>query len=647
MPNRRSKTAGAPLPARLPTLLPVLLSVLLLTACAGQPPSRTPVEPASQSPAAERAQTLSRDGRHAEAVILWRELARTSDGAQADHYRLRAAQSALAAGQMDTADELLQQVEAASLSGRDLAIYELSLARVRLAQDDPVAARRLLGNTAERFPRDLRQQWNTLDAAISRQNQRPENLALGRLQQSPDLDDDTLLYAILDLETLSMRRLRSLSQRQTADRQSRGWLELAIALRQGVFDEDRMARRLDDWRGRHRSHPLAAPAARGRLERLANNYLSSFSGPRQAALLLPLNGRLAAVGTALRDGFVAAAAGSGTAVNVYALDDSEQSARSAAFDAQDAGADQIVGPLSKTSVQAVATLPGLLIPVLALNEPSDRRALPLTQAFHSIALLPEDEAAAAAGRAYDLGMRRAIILAVEDEMGERLSAAFADAFRELGGEVLSVARFSAQQADHRDMLQGILRLEQSNQRRQSLQNELGVPLSGEPRARSDLDMIFLAARAPAARALRPQLKFFDADHIPVLATSLVYDGSPNRRRDRDMDGIVFSYPPWALGASGDGETGNALTLREADSLFGSLRGGPLAPFFALGMDAFRVLPYIDLLSRNPSLYFPGASASFRVNEDGRLVQVPAWARFRNGAAQLIAAPSATGHGGQR
>jgi outer membrane PBP1 activator LpoA protein len=110
---------------------------------------------------------------------------------------------------------------------------------------------------------------------------------------------------------------------------------------------------------------------------------------------------------------------------------------------------------------------------------------------------------------------------------------------------------------------------------------------------------------------------------PILAISQIYGGSPSRGLDRDLDGVEFCDAPWLHGLS----TG----LPERDQVGRYLAGAESNPrLFAFGMDAFRLLPYLDWLTRNPDAFINGASGQLSLDAFGRVHRGLAWLRFDGG-----------------
>jgi hypothetical protein len=138
--------------------------------------------------------------------------------------------------------------------------------------------------------------------------------------------------------------------------------------------------------------------------------------------------------------------------------------------------------------------------------------------------------------------------------------------------------------------------------------------------RNDIDVIFMAASAAQAKLIRPQLRFFDAGDIPVYATGRVYSGRPDPVRNQDLNGIRFPITPWQLEHAGP------------DDIPGleSIRGGNLAPLYSIGYDAWKLLPWLELIRQDPDFSFPGQSGVYRAGNNGNLRREPAWAVFSRG-----------------
>jgi hypothetical protein len=185
---------------------------------------------------------------------------------------------------------------------------------------------------------------------------------------------------------------------------------------------------------------------------------------------------------------------------------------------------------------------------------------------------------------------------------------------------VAASRYPEEENDHSALLERALRIDESRQRGQLLENTLQVPLEFEPVRRTDVDVIFMAASATQAKQIRPQLRFLDAGDVPVYATGRIFSGEPDPGRNQDLDGVRFPATPWAL----------AHATRQDIPGLASLRGGAMASLFALGQDAWNLLPWLELMRKDPDFVFPGQSGNYRMDRGGGLHREPAWAVFSGG-----------------
>ena len=62
----------------------------------------------------------------------------------------------------------------------------------------------------------------------------------------------------------------------------------------------------------------------------------------------------------------------------------------------------------------------------------------------------------------------------------------------------------------------------------------------------------------------------------------------------------------------------------------SVRDGAFRNLYALGQDAWQLLPWLPLMQKDPDLWFPGNVGALRLEANGRLYRKPAWAQFSGG-----------------
>ncbi|HLA75124.1 MAG TPA: penicillin-binding protein activator, partial [Gammaproteobacteria bacterium] len=416
-----------------------------------------------------------------------------------------------------------------------------------------------------------------------------------------------------------------------------GWMELVLIART-TPDPSQYNERVIDWRHRYRQHPatqdLVAALPKQRLPLagapgqtvtpeiaapLQTSPAIAQDYPQQIALLLPLSGKLANVGMAVRDAFQAAAsATSGNAqpvIRVYDVAAISTEAEGTKVlqvyqQAVQEGAAFVVGPLEKEGVKALYTLGALPVPTLALNYNEDVTT-PLTN-LYQFGLLPEDEARQAAERAWLDGHSRALALVPTGEWGERMLNAFTSHLEQLGGIVVDSQSYPADEVDFAKPVRKLLKY------------------SGGKQHRQDADYIFLAAQPRQGRGIRPQLQFFFASDLPVYATSHIYAGKPNRAADQDLDGIAFADMPWVIA-----EFTPQQALRQSLAAAHASNFEQLKRLYALGVDAYNVIPYLNSLHSAAEQRYAGETGTLRLDENNRLHRQLLWARFAGGEAQLI------------
>ncbi|RPH96910.1 MAG: penicillin-binding protein activator [Lysobacterales bacterium] len=648
----------------------LFLSTLLLAglaACSAPGPAAG----SGQEPAAASAAGAAfARGAYAEAATAWQREALDAAPAKAASLRVRAADAWLLAGRARDAQDVLRWVSRDELSPADRARLDLVLADLALRGNRPDEAEALLAQAAAALPDASEQRYRGLVARARDQMASPGSRTLaqaaGVVARMDRYDPAAAVRLLQDLESVTSHELslraagpqvdtrddtrgdtgEAARDDTAAGRQLAGWFDLALVIRRNLVRPEGVSDAIAEWKTRHPEHLLDETQA---LDAWLQ-YRQLFAAPRRTAVLLPASGGFRTAGDALRDGLISAylAQPGGGELLFFPTGDDNQSAISAYFNALDAGADRIVGPLRKESVEALLTLAGLATPVLALNElPQDFTPPPgLAGQLHGLSLSQEAEVAAVARHAAASGYQRAIVLAPESAWGERMAAVFEDEFLQGDRQVVAASRYPEEENDHSALLERALRLDESKQRGQQLENTLQIPLEFVPVRRGDVDVIFMAASATQAKQIRPQLRFLDAGDVPVYATGRIYSGEPDPALNQDLDGVRFPITPWAL------EHAKRKSIPDLDSL----RSGAMASLFALGQDAWNLLPWLELMRKDPDFAFPGASGTYSIDrgrsgrvgidrggsDGGGLRREPAWAVFSGGLPVPLANPAEPG-----
>ncbi len=405
------------------------------------------------------------------------------------------------------------------------------------------------------------------------------------------------------------------------DRDLQGWYSLATINKNNQNNLREQLERVERWTLDWPDHPasLNLPADLKLLQELVNNQ------PTQIAVLLPFSGRLGAVGNAVRDGLAAGYyqnLGGDFSPQIRFYNTDQQDINTLYDQAVADGAQVVIGPLNKENIAELALRPALPVPTLALN--TIDMPLGRVENLYQFGLGVEDEAMQTAERAWRDGHRRILILASDNQWGDRSVETFVAAWEALGGEILGEHRYS-DEGGYSQVLQQALQLDESQARARAVRSAVGE-IQFEPRRREDVDAIFLVAQAVHARQIKPTLAFHYAANIPVYATSQVYSGQDNPKLDQDMNGIRFLTLPWFFDRKSPERSS---ILRHADSK------PNLQPLYALGIDSFYLSPRLKQLSQSRHATFYGLTGSLQMNDEGQVVRRQLWMEFARGTARRL------------
>lgn len=551
---------------------------------------------------------------------------------------------ALNAGELEQAENLLSSVDLSALDNTDYFNYLLQSARLHLLLNEPDMSKLFLEDAeplvASANPAQ-EGEFFLLKAQLLEAN--GQYFAAAQLRDfqaellSGEQADHNHQALWLDLLRVPEVELIRFAENQPAARFSQ-WLQLASIARNSRITLDEQLNQIELWQQQHPHHPAAIklPQGLGQLQQILNQR------PEQIALLLPLSGSLERTGKAIRDGFMASyydSLNKGFKVpTVHIYDSAKANDLNAIYaQAQFVGAQWVVGPVEKSKVhelQAHGTLP---LPTLALNY-SDRQqsddaaettpelaAEPMQNNLYEFGLAAEDEAAQIAEEAWAAGKRSALALIPQGQWGERVYHAFEQRWLELGGNI-SEKRSYPKRQDYNPDIRALLNVDASLQRFSTIRMFFHDRVQFEPRRRQDADWIFLVALPQQARQIKPTLAFNFADDLPIFATSHIYSGEPNPVKDRDLNGIFYCDVPWLLQHS------NLRTQVDEALPHGQ---GAYTRLYALGADAFRLLPQINMLKTTPEHQVFGSTGALRLDDSQRVVRRSQCTTFRNGRPQRL------------
>jgi outer membrane PBP1 activator LpoA protein len=223
------------------------------------------------------------------------------------------------------------------------------------------------------------------------------------------------------------------------------------------------------------------------------------------------------------------------------------------------------------------------------------------------------------------GLNNILLIAPNNDWGDRTTNAFRNSIAESADLNVVERRFEDGES-YLPFVRSVLGVDQSQTRANELKRITGKTFEFTPRRRQDIDMIGLLANNAQARQINPALAFYYADDLPVFATSLVNDDQASKISNLDLNGIRFCDMPWKLAPSSAFAEHLQLLLPGASSSLGGL--------FALGTDAFNVIPRLKQLRELESLSFYGFTGKLSM-EDQTLVRSLMWGSFEQGEVLTV------------
>lgn len=282
------------------------------------------------------------------------------------------------------------------------------------------------------------------------------------------------------------------------------------------------------------------------------------------ALILPLRspafGRAA---EAVQLGFLSAAEQQPgeLPVRIYSANDEKYEIEALYRQALEQGALAVAGPLTRNGVAALAEIPALPVPTLALNVLETERS----DQLYFFGLPPELEARQAAVWAASNGLLTATVVRTDSALSKRLAQAFEEEWQRTGGVLWPEIVYEGDPSE--------IRL-----------------LGGEAGS-----MVFMAAEPDKARLIRPYI-FAD---IPVYTTSEVFVGNGNNLVNYDLGEVRFYDMPWVL----QPDHPAVMVYPHVEPPY-SL---DMERLYALGVDAYRMLQVLYQHNTSNALPLDGVS----------------------------------------
>lgn len=499
---------------------------------------------------------------------------------------LYAAQSFYQAGATQRALQTLGGIDSQRLNTGARQLEQLIWARVALQAALPERALAALARVpAQGLPLTTRIERLGLLAAAQRQNGDPIAAAKTLAEIDPLLDSPherraNQVSLLMTLATLPSAERAQLSRRGPG--RLRPWASLLDLLARHEQADAGFMADFRTWRARQGgSSKIDESLARAYYATLAGDYAPETD----TWLLLPEGGRFGGAAAAIYRGVQVADEHniSGQRPRLTRTNSADD-AQAAYARALSAGAQQIIGPLQKQAVDRLTEGSMVAVPTLALNRNTNARALP--DDLVQFALAPEDEAVSAANVAWRSGLRSALLLYPQGPWGDRLASAFRQHWRALGGAIAGETLYGTTLASKGNSIETLL-----------------TPDTGE--------FIFLVATAADAHAIWAPLHTANLHQRPVIATSHVHAGG--QTREAALAGLYFVDMPWLL----ENSTRQPAAIRRLRQVSAG-QSATLDRLYAMGLDSYRLAPYVSAMRNHPGHFFTGASGGLSLDGTGRI-----------------------------
>lgn len=403
-----------------------------------------------------------------------------------------------------------------------------------------------------------------------------------------------------------------------------GWFELAL-----ISQNDNQVDAYANWQKQYANHPatgLFTPDPKKTAPVVTTSTDSSTV--QHIAVFLPLSGKLAAPGNALRAGMEEANLNTHYVLRYY--DENSLPMDQLLTKATQEGAQFIVGPLQKDKLDTLLKT-NTALPVLGLNKVE--ASTNANAYFFSLA--PDDEAADIAKKMEQDGKNHPLILVPSNTLGERTVSGFNQYWDHSGKTKADVVRFRSG-----DELMSALRAKLGNGSSSGLQS--GEVMSLAPSAQSEtVDAIFMLASSVEASTIKSSIDQIMGSN-PNRPSFYLGSKSNNAGLRADvalaLNGMQLGDMPWMLNQSAD-------LFKKAQTALPQANGDQMR-LFAMGYDALNLVKTASHLRQASEQTQAGLTGTLQITTDGVIQRDLYWTRYMSG--QLVSsdgtavAPSSAG-----
>lgn len=404
----------------------------------------------------------------------------------------------------------------------------------------------------------------------------------------------------------------------------RGWIKLAKYQQIYIGSGVQLHQALNNWQRRFVNHPATYILPK----KVQNSVSLAPYHAKRIAVLLPQSGSSKRLGSALKNGFLAAMDHSEIKEITFideqlGLEDIERQLAAQPFDF-------IIGPLLKDNIEKVSTSSAIQsTPTLHLNN-SDTANLSPEQYF--FALNPEHEVEQAMVHFLAQQYQKPMLLAPDTLSGLRLVNHFKNQWQKYSLIEPEVGLYT----DSKDMAKvvaNLLEVDASKSRIKTVKSLFRKEVESETRSRMDIDVIYILGDAIETRLLKPYLDVnvsTFADRIPLYASSRSYSKRMDHTDKGDLEGLYFTEQPWMLNKSVD-----SFNLRTQYNQLWPEQADIEQRLFAMAFDAVQLIPELKQLSKIPGKAYSGLTGRLSIKDNNIVERRLEWAQYKQKQIQLV------------
>lgn len=524
----------------------------------------------------------------------------------------------LKSGQLSTAENLLSKIPLSALKSKALQAQHRYLQAQTFKQRHQWhdALKLVMHINLKRLNPNQQAALLQLQAELYSAMNRPiaKVYALSKLSQ---LENKTNLHREIwyTLQPLEPPLLKAAINKSN-DRYFKAWLELSYIGKRYADSPKTLKKYVKAWQNKYPNHPHH-DVLPDDIERTIN---VTIYNPKKIAVLLPLSGKAAKHGEAVRAGIIANVIQNRKKQIEVQIYNTDNNAGNAYQQALKDGSDFIIGPLLKESIEQINSTHNKMVPQLMLNHPDYMVSDPDRYYF---SLSPSVEARQTADYFNQIGLKNPLIIASAHSSNQKIAQVFNEQWFALTGRKAEI-QFYNNNKEIKTVVQNALNVNESKKRIQQVRNTYGSKLKADFRSRQDIDAMYLITYQNEIKLLKP---FIDvsisvfSNPIPLYANSRSHVISRQGTYPSELNGLMINDMPWLLKTSVEQQLIEAWPHQ-------------FKRLYAMGYDSINLIQKLAQMKASQSYQVNARTGILSVDHTGIISRQQSWAAFYRGKIRM-------------